>query len=191
MTIHQAIANRPRATGTHHVPVAARRSPMANNPPRSARPRIAPRLSLRGYTLIELLVVITVLGIAGALVIPHMVNRDAMNAQAAVRRIIGDLCFAQSDALSHQELRQVHFYADGSGYCVVRITSPSPFSESSSTHDYIIDPLSSAGNNGRYIVNFTADSRFEGVTIADVAIDTNARDLNYDELGGTHSRSEI
>src|SRR5207247_4722658 len=109
------------------------------------------RLGLRAaYTLLEMLIVITVLGIAGAMLIPNMVNRDSMKVQAAVRRVIGDLCFAQSDALAHQELRQVHFYASGHGYCIVRVTTPAAFSESSGTHDYLNDPLSGSGNLGWY-----------------------------------------
>ena len=88
-------------------------------------------------------------------------------------------------------MRQVHFYADGSGYCIVRVTTPSTFSETSSSHDYIIDPLGSAGNNGRYIINFNTDDRFDGCSITDVAIDTNGRDLNYDELGGTVNSSNL
>src|SRR4051812_28020872 len=75
------------------------------------------------YTLIELLIVIAIMGISGALLIPNMVNRDSMNVQSAVRLIIGDLSFAQSDALAHQELRRVHFYDDGRGYCLIRLSS--------------------------------------------------------------------
>ena|SRR5438552_6823781 len=142
------------------------------------------------YTLIEMLVVVTVLGIAGTLLIPHMVNRDSMTAQAAVRRVIGDLCFAQSDALAHQEVHQVHFYTSGHGYCIVR-EGPTAYSEAASSHTYLYDPLAGAGNITHYIVDFSTDQRFKGVTISSVAIDGNGRDINYDALGGTITASNL
>lgn len=158
-----------------------------------ATPGVRTTVRLRSYTLVEMLIVITLLGIAGALVIPHMVNRDSMNVQAAVRRIIGDICFAQSDALSHQEIHQVHFYSSGNGYCLVRVTTPATFSESSSaTHDYLFDPLGGTGNSGQYIVDFSADDRFTGTTISSVAIDgATGRDITFDALGGTVTSSNL
>ncbi|MCI0364875.1 MAG: type II secretion system GspH family protein [Phycisphaerales bacterium] len=145
---------------------------------------------MRGYTLIELLIVIAILGIASALLVPHMVNSDTMNGQAAVRLMIGDLCFAQSDALAHQEFRRVHFYEDGRGYCLVRLTTTAevsaPFDESSTTPpDYVTDPMRVAGGGGDYIIDFTVDTRFAGVTISAVNIDGGGRDVTYDSLGGT------
>lgn len=144
----------------------------------------------RSYTLIELLIVIGILGIASALLVPHMVNRDAMNGQSAVRLIIGDLCFAQADALAHQEFRRVHFYEDGRGYCLVRLTQQAEvdqaFDESSATPpDYITDPMRVAGGSGDYIIDFTTDRRFAGVTISAVSIDGGGRDVSFDSLGGT------
>ena len=139
--------------------------------------------SRRGYTLIELIMVIAVLALAAALLIPHMTNLDSMTVQAAVRLIIADLSFAQSDALANQEYRRVHFYDDGRGYCLFRVTdadyaTPVDLDDA----DYIFDPL---GAMGRYIVDFTQDDRFEGVTIESVDIDTGRREITYDALGGT------
>lgn len=142
----------------------------------------------RCYTLIELIIVIAILGIAGALLIPHLGARSAMTAQGAVRLIIGDLSFAQADALANQELRRVHFYNDGRGYCLVRLDSADlnqPFDENATDHDYVIDPLSRPGSLGLYIVDFTTDRRFGGITISNVDIDGGSRDLTFDSLGGT------
>jgi hypothetical protein len=111
-----------------------------------------------------------------------------MAAQSAVRLVIGDISFAQSDALAHQELRRIHFYSDGRGYCIVRIAQAqlnTPFDESDTTHDYINDPLAASGELGRYIVDIVNDSRFGGVSIESVALDGAGRDLTFDELGGT------
>ena len=139
-----------------------------------------------GYTLVELLIVIGILGISSAMLIPNLVGRDVMKAEAAVRLLIGDLSFAQSDALSHQEMRRVHFYDDGRGYCIVRIMDTSQLDDpfDPATADYVFDPLG-RGAQGDYIVDFTADERWEGVTISSVDIDGDERDLHYDELGGT------
>lgn len=139
-----------------------------------------------GYTLVELLIVITLLGLAGSLLIPYMFSRSSLETQAAVRMIIVDLNFAQSDALAHQEFRRVHFFADGSGYCIVRVTQADfdePFDPA--TADYLRDPLGRAGSAQQYIVDFVADRRFEGVTIGAVNIDGSNRFISYDQLGGT------
>lgn len=137
----------------------------------------------RGYTLIELLIVVAVLGLAGALLVPHLVDRDSFVAQAATRQVIADLHFAQSDALAHQGYRRVHFYDDGSGYCIVRV-SASDYAAAwdPDTADYVADPLGSMGN---YIVNFPTHPRFEDVTLTDVSIDGGGLDVIYDPLGGT------
>jgi hypothetical protein len=150
-----------------------------------------------GYTLIELLIVCAVLGISGALLIPHMGNRDAMMAQSAVRLIISDLCFAQSDALAHQQMRRVHFYEDGSGYSISRIEDGAALAIQfdPATADYVQDPLAAGGTLGEYIVNFNSDDRFRGVSITAVEIDgddmSNGASLHFDELGGTVSAGGI
>jgi type II secretory pathway pseudopilin PulG len=139
------------------------------------------RRARRSYTLIELLLVCAILGIAGSLLIPNIVGRDVMACQAAVRLIIGDLSFAQSDALAHQEYRRVHFNDDGSGYSLSRITQSQlddPFDPD--TADYITDPLL----GGQYLVNLAEDRRFTGVTISAVALEGAGRTLHYDSMGG-------
>lgn len=139
------------------------------------------------YTLIELLIVIAVLGIAGALLIPHLAYKDSLASQAAVRLLISDLSFAQSDALANQEFRRVYFYDDGKRYCIVRVIDANfndPFDPA--TADYIDDPLGVVGNfDGNYIVDFTTANRFESVSIALVDIDGGNRYVTYDALGGT------
>ena len=132
----------------------------------------------QAYTLIELLIVVGVLGLAASLLIPSLNNTDSLSIQGAVRRVIGDLHFAQSDALAQQEYRRVEFFDDGSGYVITR----SPFNAAS---DYITDPMARAGTDQAYIVLFSTDERFEGIEISAVDIDGGEDFITYDELGGT------
>ncbi|MHC4106916.1 MAG: pilus assembly FimT family protein [Planctomycetota bacterium] len=145
----------------------------------------------RGYTLIELIIVIALLGLATTLLVPYLVNQDSMTVQAAVRRVIADLTFAQSDALAHQEYRRVHFYEDGRGYCLYRVDDTN-FEDDfdAATADFINDPLGGVGGFRAFIVDFTLDDRFEGVQITAGAVDgetlvPDGVDVTYDALGGT------
>lgn len=153
---------------------------------RGLPPAAGDRTARRSYTLIELLLVCAILGLCGTLLIPQIVGRDVMACQAAVRLIIGDITFAQSDALSHQEMRRVHFNDDGSGYSISRVTQAQlgqPFDPDDA--DYISDPM----HGGDYIVNLEDDDRFNGVVIESVNIDAGGEDLHFDELGGTITSS--
>lgn len=145
---------------------------------------------MRAYTLIEMLIVIALLGIAGALLIPHLVHQDNLTAQSAVRLLIADLSFAQSDSLANQELRRVQFLQDaggnGYGYCIVRMTEAAfddPFDLA--TADFISDPLGVVGEAGRYIVDFRTEHRFDGVSIILSNFDGANQYITYDTLGGT------
>ncbi len=141
------------------------------------------------YTLIELIMVMAVLALAAALLVPHMVGTDNMTVQAAVRLLIADLSFAQSDALANQEFRRVVFYDDGAGYCILNVDTfdeVTPNDLDDPAVSYVYDPL---GTMGRYIVDYTVDNRFEGVMITEATIDGTALDarpqITYDQLGGT------
>ena len=144
----------------------------------------------RGYTLIELLIVIAILGLAGALLVPSMSGQGDFDTQAAVRTLVGDIAFAQSDALANQELRRLHFYEDGSGWCIVRVDESAlsePFD--AATAEYVRDPLAGAGANGSYIVRLRdtglESGRHATVSVESVDFDGGARGLTFDEMGGT------
>ncbi len=154
---------------------------MLNNRARCVRPR--------SYTLIELIMVMAVLALAAALLVPNIVGSDTMKAQAAVRLLIADLSFAQSDALANQEFRRVVFYPDGSGYCILEVAGAeaTPGDLDDPGVNYVYDPL---GTMGRYIVDYTVDDRFEGVSISAASIDNillieDRPEITYDMMGGT------
>ncbi len=153
---------------------------MLNNRPRCVRPR--------SYTLIELIMVMAVLALAAALLVPNFVGSETMKLQAAVRLFIADLSFAQSDALANQEFRRVVFYDDGSGYCIIEVAAAeaTPADLDDPGVIYVYDPL---GTMGQYIVDYTTDNRFEGVSISAATIDdvvlADRPEITYDLMGGT------
>jgi type II secretory pathway pseudopilin PulG len=137
-----------------------------------------------GYTLIELLMIVALLGLAASLLIPYMVGRTSLEAQAVVRMIIADLHFAQHDALAHQEYRRVYFFDDGSGYALISIGARNePFAPN--TADYLFHTGSPGANLDRYIVDLSNDTRFSDVTITTANFDGGNRFITYDEMGGT------
>ncbi|MEM7227679.1 MAG: type II secretion system protein [Planctomycetota bacterium] len=136
----------------------------------------------RGYTLIELIIVIALLGLASSILIPYLNDRGNLHLQAAVRQVVSDLSYAQSDALANQEFRRVHFYADGSGYCIIRVTAATfsdPFD--AATADFVIDPI----NNGEYVRDFATDNRWKEVSVKSSSFDSAKPHVTYDSLGGT------
>lgn len=140
----------------------------------------------RGYTLIEVLIVVTILGLAGALLVPYLSSKGDFDTQAAVRTLIADISFAQSDALANQGLRRVQFLPDGSGWCLVRVSEDAlsdPFD--SATADYVYDPLAANSERGAYVVDLRQRQQFSSVRIHSVNLDGGQRALTFDELGGT------
>jgi len=139
----------------------------------------------RGYTLIELVIVIALLGLAGALVVPHAIGLSTMETQSAVRRLVADIHFAQSEAISHQGYRRIQFFDDGRGYCLLTVNEgmfAAPFDESSA--DYLEDPAGTFGMWGRYIVHYEADDRYGDVQIGAVETDGAGGWITFDALGG-------
>jgi prepilin-type N-terminal cleavage/methylation domain-containing protein len=144
------------------------------------------RVLRRGYTLIEVLIVVTILGLAGALLVPYLSSKGDFDTQAAVRALIADITFAQSDALANQGFRRVHFFADGTGWCLVRVAEEDlaePFDPA--VADYVYDPLASNAERGSYIVNLQESQRFSSVRVQAVDLDGGTRAMTFDELGGT------
>ena len=145
-----------------------------------------PRALRKGYTLIEVLIVVAILGLAGALLVPYLSSKGDFDTQAAVRTLIADITFAQSDALANQGFRRVHFYEDGSGWCLVRIPEEDlsePFDPAAA--DYVYDPLARNAERGAYIVDLRDRQQFSMVRVHSVSLDGGQRSLTFDELGGT------
>ncbi len=133
------------------------------------------RSSGRAFTLLELLAVIVVLGIAGAMVIPSMSQTGVLKVQAAVRTIISDITFAQSDAVAFQERRALVFDVPTSTYRLVLV----PGTTIDVANNTMYDPTRL---NGLYIVDFR-DNAFGNSRITAAAFD-GANTLVFDAMGG-------
>lgn len=125
----------------------------------------------RAYTLIEVLVVVTILGILGALIVPQMSSAGVLRAQSAVRTLVSDITFAQSDAMAFQRGRAIVFDVENNSYTVVEVTGPEL--------DTVNDVLSVTGRELR--VSFS-DPVFGGARLASADIDGGAV-LIFDEMG--------
>ena len=149
-----------------------------------------------GYTLVEMIVVVAVLGIAGTLLIPNLIDRSTFAIQAAARSVVSEMVFAQSDALANQEFRRVQFIKapvgqDGHiGFCIMRVT-PENFSHpyDPDTAEHISPTDGVLSGDGRSIVDFTGDDRFGDVRISSVSIDSGLDYITFDEFGGTVASS--
>ena len=129
----------------------------------------------RAFTLLELLAVVAILGISAALLIPSMSQTGVLRVQAAVRTIVSDLTFAQSDAVAFQERRAVIFDTQHSTYRIVAV----PGTTIDADHNTLYDPTKTGG---LYIVNFN-DDVFGGSRITTAEFD-GGNTLIFDGMGG-------
>ena len=72
-----------------------------------------------GFTLIEILVVVIILGIAAAIIVPHIGSRSDLKATSAARLIMADLIYTQNRSISTQKWHYVQFDAGAEGYRVL------------------------------------------------------------------------
>ncbi|MBS0192423.1 MAG: prepilin-type N-terminal cleavage/methylation domain-containing protein [Phycisphaerales bacterium] len=117
------------------------------------------------YTLIEVLIVVTVLGIAGACVVPAFNQTGVLRVQAALRSIVSDITELQSDALAMQQGRAIVFDAAKNSYTMCRVPG--------TTVDPTIDGISTSVIGGALYGN---------ATLKNVSFN-NSQTLIFDELG--------
>ena len=139
----------------------------------------------KGWSLIELLTVIVVLGIAAVITIPYGASGASAAGQSAARLLVTEMLAAQMDAVATQSFRRVHFYDDGTGWCILELTSSQlndPFDAVTAT--YAEDAIESQGQNQQSVVHFVQDTRFKNVSIMNPIFDKNSSDVTFDPTGG-------
>jgi len=123
------------------------------------------------------LVVVAILGIAGAMVIPQMGSTGVLKVQGALRSIVSDITFAQSDAVAFQEKRAIVFDPPNSTYSLVQV----PGNTIDLAANTMYDPTRPGG---KWVVNFIADNRFGDARITSADFGSGATSLVFDGLGG-------
>ena len=126
----------------------------------------------QGFTLVEVLIVVVIIGIAGAIVVPNMLQGGQLGLQGAVRMVIADAVYAQNEAIAHQANRRIQFDLANNRY---HITDGSGTTLNASWK-------AGADEGENYFVDFDHDQRFQNVQL--VAVDFAGTDtLEFDALG--------
>ena len=105
--------------------------------------------------------------------------------QSAARYAVSTILTAQMDAISTQGFRRIHFYPDGSGWCVEVIDQSdlaTPFDAATAT--FAQDATESQGQNQQSIMKFDEDRRYRDVSIDQVAFDGASDSVTFDPTGG-------
>lgn len=137
------------------------------------------------FTLAEVLVTVAILGLAALCVQPILSGRGDIDAQSAARRLIADLAFAQGDAMNRQEFRRIHFFADGTGWCLLAVDATElDAAFDPATARFVRTPVAGSGVGGAMRVDFGRDGLYTGLRFGSVAIDGDSRDLTFDPMGG-------
>jgi prepilin-type N-terminal cleavage/methylation domain-containing protein len=131
-----------------------------------------------GFTLIEVLTVVVIMGIAGAVVVPQMHKRGSLEIKAASSIVIADLLSAQNEAITRQSPRRVVFDTATNSY---KITDTGGTALSVSWKN---------GSAANYVVSFTDDDRFDGVTLSGASFGDSAT-VEFDALGAPSSGGTI
>ncbi len=124
-------------------------------------------ISNRGFTLIEVLVVVVIMLIAGMIAIPMMSSAAVTELKAAANMVSADLEYAKSIAIAKGQIYSVQFDAGAESYSV-----------RDQNGNTITHPVSGVD----YVVDFSADSRIDQVTISSVNFDS-TNEVKFDYLG--------
>ena len=138
-----------------------------------------------GWTFIELLTTIMILTISAVILVPYASSGSSASGQSAARLAVTELLAAQMDAVATQGFRRVHFFNDGSGWCIEEITSGELANAFDfATASFIEDVVESQGQNQKSIMRFTNDNRFSAISIANASFDGGNSEVTFDPTGG-------
>jgi|TARA_B100000959_G_scaffold286307_1_gene364403 type II secretory pathway pseudopilin PulG len=139
----------------------------------------------RGWTLIELLTTVAILVVSSYVLIPYATSGDSSSGQSATRMVVTEILAAQMDAVATQGYRRIHFFEDGSGWCVEKLDSIQlADSFDFATANFADDIIESQGQGQQSIIRFTEDDRFSSITISKIQFDGEYLDVIFDPTGG-------
>jgi prepilin-type N-terminal cleavage/methylation domain-containing protein len=138
-------------------------------------------LRRRAFTLIEILMVVIILGIASAIVVPNIGQRNDLIAAAAARVVVADLMYAQNRAILTQAMRYVNVDVPNQKYSLL-ISKPN-----AGTLVYEQNTL----NAQNYVTQFSTGAvgttaGLKSVALQAVNVD-GATCIGFDELGCPYS----
>ena len=143
------------------------------------------RYARAGWSLIELLAVVVILGIAAMIIIPFAASGASASGQSAARVLVTDMLAAQMDAVATQGFRRVHFYGDGTGWCILELNASElslPFDSATAT--YAENAIESQGQDQKSIIHFVQDTRFNDIAVENVNFGTGTAGVTFDPTGG-------
>lgn len=150
----------------------------------------APTPATRAFTLVEILVVVAILGVAGAIVLPTLLQPGTLGIQAASRMVIADILFAQNDAIAFQSTRRVVFNTAENRYWLTADTTFALNSIPSPSNALGVRWKDGTTGTANFIFDFDNDDRFQGVQIQNANFGGNPV-LEFDALGGPTSGGTI
>ena len=102
-----------------------------------------------GWTLLELLTTVVVLAISAFVLNPYASSGASASGQSATRMAVTEILAAQMDAVATQGFRRIHFFSDGTGWCVEKIESNQLSDEFEfETANFAQDAVESQGQSG-------------------------------------------
>ena len=138
-----------------------------------------------GWTLLELLTTVVVLAISAFVLIPYASSGASASGQSATRMAVTEILAAQMDAVATQGFRRIHFFSDGTGWCVEKIDSNQLSNEFEfETANFAQDAVESQGQSQQSITRFTEDSRFRSISIENILFDGANLEVTFDPTGG-------
>jgi type II secretory pathway pseudopilin PulG len=139
----------------------------------------------KGWTLIELLTTVIILTISAYILIPYASSGQSSSGQSVARMAVTEILAAQMDAVSTQGYRRIHFFADGTGWCVEELESSQLMNAFDfATADFAEDAIESQGQGQQSITRFSEDNRFNTISIQNVLFDGANPNVTFDPTGG-------
>jgi prepilin-type N-terminal cleavage/methylation domain-containing protein len=129
----------------------------------------------RAFTLIEILMVVVIIGIAAAVVVPQISQRDDLRASAASRVIMSDLLYAQNLAIMSQQPTYLVFDISGNSYMLVKSGAMTTALTNPVTQAPYTTTFGNGGNTGLESITLVS-ANFTGTT-------TPYATIGFNELG--------